>query len=364
MPDTTPVLVPRMNTNDDQAVLVRWHVQAGTRVEADQLLVTLETTKAAFDVNAPHAGYVFFELAAKSMVDVGAAIAWISSDAAPPKPRAAPVGDGAAGAVLSAEGRFSRKALRLMKDHGLTADDFAGSARVEATNVETLIAARAGAAPLAPASSAGSLTEPLEQSASKMLEATMLERVYRSIVPSTVVVSVDEARLQARLKAVAAQLGPVSVLELAMQETAMLLADFPDLNGYYANGHAFTYHNVSIGFAINAGHCLKVPVVRNCNTAAPLELARAVRDLSLRYMREELTNADLSGGTFTVTDLSGNAVVHFIPVLNERQSAILGICAPRPGTATRELVLTFDHRISDGMRAATFLGALRASLEA
>jgi pyruvate dehydrogenase E2 component (dihydrolipoamide acetyltransferase) len=163
---------------------------------------------------------------------------------------------------------------------------------------------------------------------------------------------------------VAAQLGPLSVLELAMHHAALLLGDFPDLNGYYAQGRAFSYRHVSIGFAINAGYSLKVPVVRNCNTAAPLEIARAVRDLSLRYMREELTNDDLTGGTFTVTDLSGHAVVHFVPVLNDRQSAILGICAPRPGTGTRDLVLTFDHRISDGMRAATFLGELRASLEA
>ena len=54
-----------------------------------------------------------------------------------------------------------------------------------------------------------------------------------------------------------------------------------------------------------------------------------LRDLSLRYMRDELTIDDVTGGTFTITDLSGDGVVHFVPVLNERQSAILGLCAPR-----------------------------------
>jgi pyruvate dehydrogenase E2 component (dihydrolipoamide acetyltransferase) len=79
-------------------------------------------------------------------------------------------------------------------------------------------------------------------------------------------------------------------------------------------------------------------------------------------MREELVIADLTGGTFTITDLPGEGVVHFIPVLNERQSAILGLCAAR-NDGSRDLVLTFDHRLSDGMRAARFLAALRARLE-
>jgi len=52
-----------------------------------------------------------------------------------------------------------------------------------------------------------------------------------------------------------------------------------------------------------------------------------------------------------------------VPVLNQRQAAILGICAERPGTRHRDLVLTFDHRMADGMRAALLLGELRSRLE-
>jgi pyruvate dehydrogenase E2 component (dihydrolipoamide acetyltransferase) len=88
-----------------------------------------------------------------------------------------------------------------------------------------------------------------------------------------------------------------------------------------------------------------------------------VRELSLRYMRDELTTTELSGGTFTITDLSGHGVVQFMPVLNERQAAILGICAARPGAHTRDIVLGFDHRMSDGMRAAAFLRRLSDQLE-
>ncbi len=114
---------------------------------------------------------------------------------------------------------------------------------------------------------------------------------------------------------------------------------------------------------MNLGRSLRVPIVKEAGSMSLRDVARAVRDLTLRYMRDELTIDDVTGGTFTVTDLSGEGVVHFVPVLNERQSAILGLCAAR-NDGSRDLVLTFDHRLSDGMRAARFLAALRARLEA
>ena len=119
---------------------------------------------------------------------------------------------------------------------------------------------------------------------------------------------------------------------------------------------------VSVGFAMNLGRSLRVPVVRDAGTLSLLEVARAVRSLSLAYMRDELTIADQTGGTFTVTDLSSHGAEFFVPVVNRRQSAILGICAERPGDRRRNLVLAFDHRMADGMRGAAFLGALRERL--
>jgi 2-oxoglutarate dehydrogenase E2 component (dihydrolipoamide succinyltransferase) len=362
MAETTAVLVPRMNTNDDQAVLVKWLVSSGSHVQAEQPVVMLETTKATFEVNAPRGGYIFFELGTKIMVDVGAAIAWVSDDATPPAQRAAGSQKNAV-PQAPADERISRKALRLMRDSGLTAADFPGAERIEAVDVERVIAQRAAGAPADNARLASSDAEPFEQTSSKMIEAVTLERVYRQLVPSTVAITVNEPRLQARLQEIAQAEGLVSLVELTIFEVAGLLSETPELNGFYANGRASTYRDVAIGFAINAGRSLKVPVIRDCKGASILQIARSLRDLSLRYMRDELVADDMTGGTFTVTDLSGHGVVHFIPVINDRQSAILGICAERPGTASRELVLTFDHRMADGMLAAGFLNQLRERLE-
>jgi pyruvate/2-oxoglutarate dehydrogenase complex dihydrolipoamide acyltransferase (E2) component len=171
-------------------------------------------------------------------------------------------------------------------------------------------------------------------------------------------------RVDRRLQRLTEQIGPVSLLELAIHDVARLLGDFPELNAFYANGQAWRHRTIAVGFAINAGRSLRVPIVRRAAELSEIEIARSVRDLSLKYMRNELTVADMSGGTFTITNLAEHGVVHFVPVLNDRQSAILGICAERPGSGYRELIMTFDHRLTDGMRVATFLGALRARLEA
>jgi 2-oxoglutarate dehydrogenase E2 component (dihydrolipoamide succinyltransferase) len=165
------------------------------------------------------------------------------------------------------------------------------------------------------------------------------------------------------LRREAAEHGPVSLLECCIYETARLLTEWPELHGFHVDRRAWSYRSPAIGFAVNLGRGLRVPIVKDAASLSLREVAQAVRDLSLRYLRNELTIDDVTGGTFTITDLSGEGVVHFVPVLNERQSAILGLTAERGGARTRDLVLTFDHRLSDGMRAARFLGALRDRLE-
>ncbi|MEP7242846.1 MAG: 2-oxo acid dehydrogenase subunit E2 [Gammaproteobacteria bacterium] len=371
MPDAVAVLVPQMNVNDDNAVIVAWQVANGGHVASGAPIATLETTKATFDVNAEREGYVFYEHEPKSVVAVGAVLAWLSdSPATTFEQLKLPATASAPGAAMgAADVRFTRKALRRMQELGVAVTDFPATGRIEIADVERVAAektTRRAQAPqvavAAPASDAAAPYEPLEQSSSKVMEAVRLSDVYRNIVPSMVTVPVSAERIQAKLAELAGVAGPVSLLELAIREVAAVLADYPDLKGFHAKGRAYTYREVSIGFAVNAGKSLRVPVVRDVPRLSQLDVSRAVRDLTLRYFREELLMADVSGGSFTITDLSGYGVTHFVPVLNDRQSAILGICAPLSPSA-QNLVLGFDHRMSDGMRAAAFLGELRERLE-
>lgn len=358
MSDPVPVRVPQINPNDEHAVVVRWHVAKGARVRTGQPLVTLETTKTTFDVDAPADGYAFFEHEANAELAVGAPVAWIADREGPLQiPAATP--PAAPASETPAPERFTRKARKLMKERGLSDVDFPGSDRVDAETVERVAAARAG-------TEAGSRAPrdavPLELTPAKVTEIQTLRRVREQVVPSTVAIALRAERLDSRLRREAEAHGPVSALELVLHETARLLPRWPELNGFYADGRAWSHAGVAIGFAVNLGRSLRVPVVKDAASMALRDVARTVRELTLRYMRDELTIDDVLGGTFTITDLSGEGIVHFVPVLNERQSAILGLCAAR-GDGSRELVLTFDHRLSDGMQAARFLAQLRSRLE-
>ena len=116
-------------------MLVSWHVESGAWVEAEQPLATLETTKTTYVIDAPVAGYAFFDHPANTLVPVGAAIVWISERNEKPLMQAgappAPSGEAAGGPL-----RFSRKAVRLMKQHGLTESDFPSSGRIGTADVE------------------------------------------------------------------------------------------------------------------------------------------------------------------------------------------------------------------------------------
>jgi len=360
MSEPIAVPVPQINPNDEHAVIVRWHVAKGARVREGQPLVTLETTKTTFDVDAPRDGYAFFEHEPNSELAVGAAVAWIADDAVPPEIVARKPDDAAAAPTAQTE-RFTRKARKLMRERGLREADFPGGDKVDAEAVERVAAERgAKGATKTPAPSG---VVPLQLSPAKITEIQTLTRVHEQVVPSTVATALAADRLDARLRREAADHGAVSALELVLFETARLLPEWPELNGYYSDGRAWAYSAVAIGFAVNLGRSLRVPVVDHACAASLRDTARAIRELTLRYMRDELAIADVTGGTFTITDLSGEGVVHFVPVLNERQSAILGICAAR-ADGSRDLVLTFDHRLSDGMRAARFLAELKSRLEA
>jgi pyruvate/2-oxoglutarate dehydrogenase complex dihydrolipoamide acyltransferase (E2) component len=371
MSEAVAVPVPQENPNDERAVLVAWELPSGTRVEAGRRIATLETTKSAFDVDAPVSGYLIYEAEPKSMLVVGAPFAWIAAEPGfkPPvgdaaAPMAAPVA-GSLSVSPEAAGRFTRKALKRLRELGLQESDFPGMSRVDVAEVEKRAAQSSpkGSAVAAPARASFKDAVVLEQPPSKMIEAATLADSYRQVVPSLVSVPVDAVRVEEHLRRIASAEGPLSLLELVIHAAAAVMPEFPDLNGFFSDGSAFTYREINIGFAINAGRSLKVPVVRRAGTLSRLDIARAVRDLTLRYLRNELTTADMMGGTFTVTDLSSQGAVHFVPVLNQRQAAILGLCARHPASHYCEFVLTFDHRVSDGMRAAQFLGRLRESVE-
>ncbi|MBJ6763844.1 SDR family NAD(P)-dependent oxidoreductase [Myxococcaceae bacterium JPH2] len=409
----TKIFVPRVNANDDTAVIVEWSVPPGTRVEEGTPIAVVETSKATLDVTATAAGYLYPEHAAGTEVAIGALMATVSDAPLSEDERRGLHRDVSASTAEFV--KVTAKARKLIQEHGLSEADFPGTARIAVEDVERLLQQRSTAAtpaptqrpprapeepaaslppnlerleltaskrhevramalsstrterpPRAPEEPAASLPpnlERLELTASKRREVRALVSTSASVVPSEVVVPVDFRRLQRNLTRLSElHQYPLTVSDVVLHLCGQLLPRYPAFNGVFEAGHPHRYKSVNIGFVLNTGQGIEVPVVRDVDRLALLEVAKEVRACILKYTKGQLSSRDCSNGSFTLTDLSGEGVLQFRPVLNAMQSAILGIGMHRP-SGQANLILAFDHRMADGLLAARFLNELRTALE-
>ena len=157
----------------------------------------------------------------------------------------------------------------------------------------------------------------------------------------------------------------VTFTALAVRAVALALSEHPRLNARLSDGQIIESAEVNIGVAVDNAQGLMVPVIRRADVRALREVAEDLSSLARKVESNELSLAEVTDGTFTVTSLETLGVDAFTPVLNPPQAAILGIGRVRSkpvvdsdrievGQVTT-LSLTFDHRITDGAPAARFL---------
>ena len=177
-----------------------------------------------------------------------------------------------------------------------------------------------------------------------------------------------------RLKA-AAKEGDVvpSFNDMVVKASAIALREFPRANGAYRDGRLEQYSRVNVGVAVAARDALVVPTVFDADRKGLREIATETRSLAQRVRDGTVTPPELSGGTFTVSNLGMYGVSNFSAVINPPQAAILsvGAIAERPSVRDGEIAtahlmgvtLACDHRILYGADGAEFLARIRALLE-
>ena len=179
--------------------------------------------------------------------------------------------------------------------------------------------------------------------------------------------------LRGTLKASGAEVLP-SFNDLVVKACAIALAEHPNANGAYRDGKFERYARVNIGVAVAAEGSLVVPTIFDADRKGLAQIASETRALAERVRASAITPPELSGGTFTVSNLGMYGVRSFEAVINPPQAAILSVGAlePRPVVRDGEVVvrqqmdieLACDHRILYGAQAAEFLARVRGILEA
>lgn len=165
----------------------------------------------------------------------------------------------------------------------------------------------------------------------------------------------------------------VSVTDVLLAACAAALADHPEVNAHYADEVITTYERVTLGVAVATEAGLVVPNIHDAASLSLPELSERRRDVAERARVGALKMDDVTGGTFTVSNLGMFGTDRFDAILNVPQVAILAVGATRPryrrdadGEGWRdvaELTLTCDHRALDGAAGARFLRTLRERLE-
>jgi pyruvate dehydrogenase E2 component (dihydrolipoamide acetyltransferase) len=181
--------------------------------------------------------------------------------------------------------------------------------------------------------------------------------------------------LRKQLKAAAESVSGVvpSYNDMVVKASALALREYPRANGSYKDGHFELYSRVNVGVAVAAQEALVVPTVFDADRKSLGEIARDARALAERVRANAVTPPELSGGTFTVSNLGMFGVTEFSAVINPPQAAILAVGKMEQRAVVRDgeivarnimtITLVCDHRILYGADAAEFLARIKALLE-
>jgi pyruvate dehydrogenase E2 component (dihydrolipoamide acetyltransferase) len=191
----------------------------------------------------------------------------------------------------------------------------------------------------------------------------------RNVVPVTLTMETDASKL-IELKN---RENHLSFTAFAAKAVAKALERNPVMNSTIEGDEITIYSDINVAVAINTDQGLVAPVIQNVNKKSVKEVNAKIEELSQKAKENRLSIEELTGGTFTVTNLGAYDVESFAPVINPPQCAILGLgriayrpfatgdqVSARPATV---LTLVFDHRIVDGVPAAKFLRDVKKNLE-
>ncbi len=158
----------------------------------------------------------------------------------------------------------------------------------------------------------------------------------------------------------------ISFTAAATKALALALKQFPELNARYEADGVYEFEHVDVSIAVALDDGLITPVVRGADQMTLAEISSDIEELSKKARSNSLSPADVRGGTTSISNLGGYQVDWFIPIINPPQATILGIGRARESKEVgrvRILTLVFDHRITDGARAAKLLEKIRDLIE-
>jgi len=387
------VVMPALEMAQENGKLLAWRKKEGESVAKGEPLLEIETDKAVVEIEAPGDG-ILAGITAEvgAVIPVGETIAWLVAPGekapekavtAAPAARATSAGQTAAAAptqtrsaaAAGVAAQISPKARRLAKELGVEIAGIQGTGpegTITSEDVQAAANAKGGAAS-ATAHAATTATEPLSQLARLMAERTT--QSWTSVPHFFLVQSVDCGAVleaQKRLSAGSAAGTAPTITDLLIKLIARVLERHPRMNSSWVGDGVRLNPEINISVAMAVKDGVVGAVVPNANKLAVAALSVLRRELTERARAGKLRPADISGGTFTLSNLGMYKIDAFTAIITPPQCAILAVGAiadavvpvdGKPGIRPMmTMTLSSDHRVVDGARAAEFLGELTGAI--
>lgn len=372
--------MPRIDPGMQTGKIVEWLKKEGEFVQKGEPILVVEGEKTTFEIEAPDSGVL-----SKILVEVGTdvqvtqPVAVIGESKGTPQifPQTKPIQEETAPSPIARPTPNDRviaspAARRLALDRGVNLANVKGTGPGGRITREDILAVL-------------DLTPTGAHAVSKAHEPTVLRKVKldsvrkavaerltfseRTTVPVTLTMETDATKL-VELKNKEDHIGFTA---FAVKAVAKALERNLVINSTIEGDEITTYSEINVAVAINSDQGLVAPVIQNVNKRSAKDVSGMIEELSQKAKENRLTIEELTGGTFTVTNLGAYDVESFAPVINPPQCAILGLgriayravangeqISARPVTV---LTLVFDHRIVDGVPAAKFLRDVKGNLE-
>jgi len=357
----TKVMMPKLSLTMKEGTVVQWFKKEGERVEKGEPVVEVLSDKVTYEVEAPASG-VMRKILAEEGVDV-------------------PVAETLA--IITAPGEELPEVEAVAEEPAERAKE-----RIIASPAAKRLAREYGVN-LYQVRSTGPDGRIVEEDVRRFVEGTKVAPRVREVIPltgirktaaervslsartaphSTITMEVDmsnAAKLRTKFQ--------FSYTDVLVKAVAKALTEHPVMNSTLEKDQIEIFEDVNVGVAVATEKGLIVPVVRNADKKELEEIASTVKELVEKARQGKLTREEMSGGTFTITNLGMFGVDFFTPIINPPESAILGVgrVVEKPVVVDKEIVtkpmmhvsLSFDHRVVDGVPAARFLGKVKQILE-
>ena len=399
-----PVLMPRQGETVESCLILKWGKKEGDKVDIHESICEVETNKAVFEVEAPKEGTIlkiFFKegddvpvlsiiaLIGQQGEDISS---FMSKETSTTEIKEEtenikmkkPIAFSKEKPFVEGAVSISPRARRLAKKEGIDISKIiSGSGpggRITERDVRNTLSKFPKIIPATQTSTKESFPEPVREVPVQGVREVIAENMLKSLQTSAQLTLNSSANVsnllsyRKKLKVSLAERGlqEITINDMVIYVTVKTLLKFKALNAYFLNDKIVEFERVHLALAVDAPQGLVVPVIRNAHFLSLKEISKESKRLSSACLQGTIQPDELTGGTFTITNLGPLGIESFTPILNLPQVAVLGVCNIQLKAIREEdevklaphlgLSLTFDHRAVDGAPAAKFLKELSLAI--